>query len=100
MKQSTAANLAVCLAPLGWLICFFAMTSLLGDPPPGYPHQAYALEQRVYTTATLVGALTLFAALVASGYALAQARIRACIAIAICAMPIAALCVYALFRPL
>lgn len=100
MKQSIAANLAICLAPLGWLVCFFAMTSLLGDPPPGYPHQAYALEQRGYTTATLVGILMLFASLVASGYAMAPARIRASIAIAICVFPVAALCAYALFRPL
>lgn len=100
MKQSTAANLAVCLAPLGWLVCFFAMTSLLGDPPPGYPHHAYALEQRVYTSSILVGALLLFASLVASGYALVHARLRASIAIAICFLPIAALCIYALFRPL
>lgn len=93
MKQSTASNLALLLAPLGWGLAFIGVTAQLGDPYPDIPVAVLEAERLKYMVVFYLGVFFIAGALWASGYSFSGAKRRAVVAATICIVPLIALVV-------
>ncbi|MFC4764854.1 hypothetical protein [Dyella koreensis] len=93
MKQSTASNLALLLAPLGWGFAFIGVTAQLGDPDPDIPAAVLEAERLKYMVVFYLGVFLIAGALWASGYSFSEAKRRAVVAAFIGVAPLIALVV-------
>ncbi|SFS18897.1 hypothetical protein SAMN05216570_3845 [Dyella sp. OK004] len=93
MKQTTASNLALLLAPAGWVLCFIGVASQMGDPNPDIPVATLKAERLTQMLLFYLGVLIVFSALWASGYSFSAAKRRAVIAALMCVAPVIALAV-------
>jgi hypothetical protein len=87
MKPSHAANLALVLVVLGWLLSAYGALSQLGDPSPLVPRAEMESHRRASAVILVVGVLTLLSALWLSGYSFLVARWRASVALLACVLP-------------
>ena len=98
MKPSSTVNLAIVLAVLGWLLCVYGILSQMGDPSPSVPREVIATHQRTSNAVLFLGIFSLLSAIWLSGFAFLAAKWRACIALAVCILPLTVLFGYALVR--
>jgi ABC-type Fe3+-siderophore transport system permease subunit len=87
MKQSSAANLALLLAIVGWLLAFYGVASQLGDPAPWVSREQMQAHHRLSHTILSFGVLGVLSALWLSGYSFSTAKIRAGICLALIFLP-------------
>lgn len=87
MKPSHAANLAVALSVVGWLMSFHGAFSQLGDPAAQIPREKIEEYRQTSISILFIGITTLLSALCLSDYAFAQAKWRSSIALIACLVP-------------
>jgi hypothetical protein len=88
MKPSPAANLALGLVVIGWLLAFYGALSQLGDPAPGVSLATIEAHRQTSAVVLLIGIVVLLSSLWLSGYSFGQARRRASIAAILCVAPV------------
>lgn len=98
MKPSHAANLALGLVVVGWLLASYGALSQIGDPAPGVPLAVIEAHRQTSAVVLLIGIAMLLSSLWLSGYSFAHARWRASIAAFSCAAPVAVLYAATFFR--
>jgi hypothetical protein len=91
VKSSAAANLALMLVCVGWLLAAYGALSSLGDPDPHTPRSVLEHERLVSIACLLTGVLSLLGSVWLSGYAFAGAKWRAILAAALVVVPAVAL---------
>ena len=89
MNPSNTANLALALAPAGWLLSAWGALSQLGDPAPWTSGAALASQHAVSLVVLFVGCVCLFGALWLSGHAFSGAPRRSLLALVACLGPFA-----------
>ncbi len=98
MKPSLAANLALGLVVLGWLLCVYGMLSQMGDPSPDVPQTVIAAHKRISNAILFLGIFALLSSIWLSGFAFLSAKWRASIALLACVLPFAIYFGYVLFK--
>jgi hypothetical protein len=87
MKPSHAANLALLLVVVGWLLSVYGGLSQLGDPAPWVPRAEIEAHRRTSVAILFGGIFALLSALWLSGYSFSLARWRASLALLACVVP-------------
>ena len=87
MKPSHAANLALVLVVVGWLLSFYGALSQLGDPAPWVPRAEIEAHRHTSVVVLFTGILVLLSAIWLSGYSFSVARWRASLALLACVVP-------------
>jgi len=91
MKPSRAANMALGLVVVGWLMACYGALSQLGDPAPEVSRATIEAHRQVSAVVLLIGIVALLSSLWLSGYSFGQARRRALIAAFLCVAPVVAI---------
>ncbi|WP_139350896.1 hypothetical protein [Rhodanobacter sp. C01] len=87
MERTKAANLALLLVALGWLLAFYGVMSQVGDPGPTIsPAQIDANRLRSFAI-LLVGIVCLLSSLWLSGYSFMVAKVRSIVSAAAVVLP-------------
>lgn len=94
MKKTTAANLALGMAALGWAMCYLGLFAHLGDPNPAIPRETIEAEDRFYWMIFFAGAMLAVGAMWFAGFGYAEARIRSIIAASLLLLPLSGLAVW------
>jgi hypothetical protein len=94
MKKSVAANLALALIALGWMLSFIGLTGQLGDSDPRVARLVVESEQRMLWGVFFAGEFLAFTSTWLAGYAYAEARIRSLVALAMWLLPLIGLGVW------
>jgi Na+/melibiose symporter-like transporter len=91
MKQTTAANTSLILVVLGWSLTYYGFISNAaeGDFSPRVSHAEIEAAQHQAAAMLLIGLVCLVATLWLSGYAFTSAKVRASLAVAAFALPLA-----------
>ncbi|MBB6247366.1 hypothetical protein [Rhodanobacter sp. A1T4] len=76
MERTKAANLALLLIAIGWLLAFIGVMSQLGDPGPTVTHAQIEANRLRSFAALVIGVACLLSSLWLSGYCFAVARVR------------------------
>ena len=84
MKSSKAANVALVLVAIGWLLSAYGALSQMGDPAPWISPADIDAQRHVSLGFLFGGILALFGALWLSGYAFSLACKRATFALLAC----------------
>ena len=87
MDRTKAANLALLLVVVGWLIAFYGITSQLGDPGPTISHAQIEANRLRSFAVLLVGIVCLLSSLWLSGYCFLVAKVRSIVAAAAVVLP-------------
>ena len=82
MDRTRAANLALLLVVVGWLLAFCGVTLQLGDPGPTISHAQIEANRLRSFAVLLVSIVCLLSSLWLSGYGFLVARVRSIVAAA------------------
>lgn len=82
-----AANTALALLVLGWLLAWYGVMSQFGDPAPTVPEAVIKRQHDISTTILLLGIACLMGALWLSGRSFAGARRRSLLAAVLIVVP-------------
>ncbi|WP_426687199.1 hypothetical protein [Rhodanobacter ginsengiterrae] len=87
IKQTAAANLALVLVVVGWLLAYYGVVSQLGDPSQSIPHTQLEAARHLSLAAVCFGVVCISAALWLAGFSFPAARVRATVCSALGLLP-------------
>src|SRR5271169_6883108 len=88
LKKTVAANLALILVVVGWLLVTFTVLWNLGDPNPQTPHDEILRQQHLFAALMWIAIIFLLSSQVLAGYAIREAKRRAVLAFVVFALPL------------
>ena len=97
MKSSHAANIALVLVAIGWLLSTYGALSQLGDPALTVSRAEIEAHRHVSLAFLFAGILALLSALWLSGYSFSHARWRASLALLVCVVPFIVILAFSFF---
>lgn len=100
MKLSLAANLALVLVFVGWLLSAYGVLSQMGDPSPDLPRAVITAHKRTSMIFLFTGIFCLLSSIWLSGFTFLYSKWHASVALLACVLPLVIYIGYILFRVL
>ncbi|WP_445145031.1 hypothetical protein [Dyella sp. Tek66A03] len=94
MRKATAANIALCLVAIGWLVSYWGVMAHLGDADPRVPREIIEAENRFYWGVFFGGAVLIVVAMWLAGFGYSEAKVRSIAVAAAIVIPLVALGVW------
>jgi hypothetical protein len=90
MKKTTATNIAMGLAVIGWAMSCLGLFAHLGDPDPRVPHEIIDAENHFYWAIFFAGTISLVGAAWLAGFGYSEAKIRSVVTATMTIVPLIA----------